>query len=91
MEADCLTGAEHYWSFMTNEVKHAEDKRGPVATGTTLGWVLSGSVDLGGTNDTLSNLSIAHVNFMQTDGLTTEASCPIIEQLPKFRILKVWV
>ena len=63
LEADCLIGADHYWSFMTNEVKCAEDRRGPVAIGTILAWVLSGPMDFGSTNDTLSNLSIAHVNF----------------------------
>ena len=84
LEVDCLVGADHYWSFMTNEVKHAEDKRGPVAIGTTLGWVLSGPMDLRGTNDTLSNLSVAHVNFTQTEDPTTEPSCPIREQLSKF-------
>ena len=69
---------------MTNEVKCAEDRRGPVAIDTTLWWVLSVPMDLGGTNDTSSNLSTAHVNFMQTEGLTMEASCPIKEQLSKF-------
>ena len=84
LEVDCLIGADHYWSFMTNEVKRAEDRRGPVAIGTTLGWVLSGPIDLGSTNDTSSNLSIAHVNFTQTEGSTTGASCSIREQLSKF-------
>ena len=84
LEVDCLIGADHYWSFMTNEVKRAEDRRGPVATGTTLGWVLSGPMDLGSTIDTSNNLSIAHVNFTQTQGPTTEASCSIREQLSKF-------
>ena len=84
LEADCLIGADHYWSLMTNEVKRAEDRRGPVAIGTTLGWVLSGPMDLGSTSDTSSNLSIAHVNFMQTEGSTTGASCSIREQLSKF-------
>ena len=74
LEVDCLIGAERYWSFMTNEVKRAEDRRGTVANGTTLGWVLSGPMDLGSTNDTSSNLSIAHVNFTQTEGPTTGAS-----------------
>ena len=69
---------------MTNQVKRAEDRRGPVAISTTLGWVLSGPMDLGSTNDTSSNLSIAHVNFTQTEGPTTEASCPIREQLSEF-------
>ena len=84
LEVDCLIGADHYWSFMTNEVKRVEDRRGPVAIGTTLGWVLSGPMDLGSTNDTSSNLSIAHVNFTQTEDPITRASCSIREQLSKF-------
>ena len=84
LEVYCLVGADHYWSFITNKVKRAEDKRGWVATGTTLEWVLSDPMDLEGTYDTLSNLYITHVNFTQTEGPTTEASCTIREQLSKF-------
>ena len=69
---------------MTNEFKSAEDRREPVATGRTLGWVLSGPMDLGSTNDTSSNLSKAHVNFTQTEGPTTGASRSIREHLSKF-------
>ena len=71
-------------SFMTNKIRHAEDKRRPLAIGTTVRWVLSGPMDLGGTNSTSHNLSIAHVNFVQTEGPTMEASSPITEQLSKF-------
>ena len=41
-------------------------------------------MDLGSTNDTSSNLSIAHVNFTRTECPTTGASCSIKEQLSKF-------
>ena len=40
-------------------------------------------MDLEGTNDTSSNLSVTHVNFTQSAGPTTEASCPVREQLSK--------
>ena len=36
---DILIGADHYWHFMTGEVKRRS--KGPAAIKTTLGWVLN--------------------------------------------------
>ena len=37
-----LIGLDHYWDFMTGETIHINN--GPVATRSTLGWVLSGPI-----------------------------------------------
>ena len=40
LEVDLLIGADHYWSFIENEVVRGE--HGPIALRTKLGYVLSG-------------------------------------------------
>ena len=43
-QIDVLIGADHYWNFMTGEVKRGS--KGPVAIKTILGWVLNGTFQL---------------------------------------------
>ena len=38
-QINILIGGDHYWVFMTGEVKHGSN--GPVAIKTILGWVLN--------------------------------------------------
>ena len=40
-QIDVLIRADHYWDFMTGEVKRGS--KGPVAIKTILGWVLNGT------------------------------------------------
>ena len=44
LQIDLLIGADFMWSFFTGVTKRAENKEGPVASCTILGWVLSGPV-----------------------------------------------
>ena len=46
METDLLIGLDHLWKFMQNAKREVEDKQGPVAIKTGLGWILSGPVEI---------------------------------------------
>ncbi|CAB4002376.1 Hypothetical predicted protein [Paramuricea clavata] len=44
MEIQLLIGADYMWSFFTGEIARGEQEIGPVASKTSLGWVLSGPI-----------------------------------------------
>ena len=58
-QIDVLIGADHYWNFMTGEVKRGS--KGPVAIKTILGWVLNGTFQLQSSSQTSVNLCDSHV------------------------------
>ena len=60
LEVYCMIGADHYWTVVTNEVKRGL-VAAPVAIRTTLGWVLSGPVNVISSPDTSVNLMSTHV------------------------------
>ena len=59
-EVDCMIGADYYWTVVTNEVKCGL-VAGPVVIRTTLGWVLSGPVNVGSSPDTSVHLASTDV------------------------------
>ena len=63
-QIDVLIGADHYWDFMTGEVKRGS--KGPVAIKTILGWVLNGTFQLQSSSQTSVNLCDSHVLKMST-------------------------
>ena len=54
-----LIGADHYWDFMTGEVKRGS--KGPVAIKIILGWVLNGTFQSQSSSQTSVNLCNSHV------------------------------
>ena len=46
METDLLIGLDHLYKFMQNAKREGEDKQGPVAIKTGLGWILSCPVEI---------------------------------------------
>ena len=58
-QIDVLIRADHYWDFMTGEVKHGS--KGPVAIKTILGWVLNGTFQSQSCSQTSANLCNSHV------------------------------
>ena len=58
-QIDVLIRADHYWDFMTGEVKHGS--KGPVAIKTILGWVLNGTFQSQSSSQTSVNLCNSHV------------------------------
>ena len=58
-QIDVLIGADHYWNFMTGEVKRGS--KGPVAIKTILGWVLNGTFQLQSSIQTCVDLCDSYV------------------------------
>ena len=58
-QIDVLIGADHYWNFMTGEVKLGS--KGPVAIKTILGWVLNGTFQSQSSIQTSVNLCDSYV------------------------------
>ena len=58
-QIDVLIGAEHYWGFMTREVKCGS--KDPAAIKTILGWVLNGTFQSQSSTQTSVNLCNSHV------------------------------
>ena len=59
LKIDMLIGNDFMWDYVGGDIIRGEDGRGPVAVGTTLGWVLSGSMM--GMEKSHTNLVSAHV------------------------------
>ena len=59
LQVDMLIGSDLYWQFVTGETIQAQ--QGPVAVGTTLGWVLSGPVMPAGSSVSLIAAHTLHV------------------------------
>ena len=85
MEIDLLIGLDHLWKFMKRE---AEDKQGPVAIKTGLGWILSGPVEVKHDKRLSSvNLVPTHV-FLRAD---CESTCePIANKSLEEQIQSLW-
>lgn len=60
MEIDLLIGADYTWSFFSGEVLRGENEYGPVASKTSLGWVLSGPIPQE------NKKKLSNVNFVST-------------------------
>ena len=80
LEVDCMIGADYYWTLVTDEVKRGLILS-PVAIRTTLGWVLSGPVNVGSSPDTSVHLTSTHVICKQAKSHQSliarlERSCP---------------
>ena len=58
MQVDLLVGSDFYWEFVTGETVRGDC--GPVAIGTTLGWVLSGPTGEAEGEGSSVNLTCAH-------------------------------
>ena len=58
-QIDVLIGAEHYWDFMTGEVKRGSED--PAAVKTILRWVLNGTFQSQSSCQTSVNLCNSHV------------------------------
>jgi hypothetical protein len=58
MEIQLLIGADYMWSFFTGEIARGEQEIVPVASKTSLGWVLSGSIS------TTKKQKLSNVNFV---------------------------
>lgn len=61
LEIDMLIGADFMWLFFTGETRRGENGEGPVASCTTLGWVLSGPVP-----SEKKGAQLSSVNFVST-------------------------
>ena len=59
LQIDVLIRADHYWHFMTEEVKHGS--KGPAAIKTIFGWVLNGTFQLQSSSQTSANLCNSYV------------------------------
>ena len=93
MQVDMLIGSDLYWRFVTGETVRGQD--GPVAVGMTLGWVLSGPVELPGPTVSLTITHSLHVegitnkeldanlrSFWELEslGIQSPANDPVIDQ-----------
>ena len=68
---DVLIGSDYYYSFITNIVKQPSVGRGPVATWTKIGWVLSGPItNSNGTSISPVNVSSEHAMLICYDDTT---------------------
>ena len=63
LHIDILIGCANYWDFMTGETKRGVS--GPVALGSTLGYILSGSVEK--KNDESTSMFTSHVSLCLGD------------------------
>ena len=64
LEVDVLIGSDHYWDLVTGAV--SKSTGGPTAIHTKLGWVLSGPIAVGGSNQCSTNLITTHVLRVDT-------------------------
>ena len=88
MEIDLLIGLDHLWKFMQNAKREAEDKQGPVAIKTGLGWILSGPVEIKHDKRLSSvNLVPTHVLFRADCESTCE---PIANKSLEEQIQSLW-
>ena len=65
LQVDMLIGSDLYWQFVTGEVVRGQE--GPVAVGTTLGWVLSGPAEL-----PEQTVSLAVTHTLHVGGITNK-------------------
>ena len=66
LEVDILIGSDNYWDLVTGAV--SKSTGGPTAIHTKLGWVLSGPVTVGNSNQCSMNLVTTHT--LRVDPLT---------------------
>ena len=66
LEVDMLIGSDYYWEFVTGETIRGPE--GPVAVGTTIGWVLSGPVEATGHHGSTVSLTTTHT--LRVEGVT---------------------
>lgn len=84
MEIDLLIGADNMWRFFTGKSKRGEQDNAPVASETTLGWVLSGPVP----SDKHNLLS--SVNFVSTHVLKATVEMDQNDILEREMVSKLW-
>ena len=70
LEIDLLFGCDFLWKFFTGITRRGDDNYGPVASETTLGWVLSGPLP------TDQKPTLSSVNFIATHALRVAAEVP---------------
>ena len=68
-QIDALIGADHYWDFMTGEVKRGS--KCPVAIKTILEWVLNETFQSQSSSQTSVNLCDSHV--LKTSAIEQES------------------
>jgi len=73
---DVLIGSDHYWKFVTGEIRQGE--QGPVAIRSKLGWLLSGSVD------SSHGVGLTHTNLTLTKECIPESHEPLQDVLCTF-------
>ena len=61
---DLLVGADHLWKFFTGRIQRGREINGPVASETTLGWVLSGPVPANNANR-LSSVNVVSTHVLK--------------------------
>ena len=70
-QIDALIGADHYWDFMTGEIKHGS--KGPAGIKTILGWVLNGTFQSQSSSQTSVSLCNSHV--LKISAIEQESIC----------------
>ena len=93
LQVDMLIGSDLYWQFVTGETVRGQE--GPVAVGTTLGWVLSGPAEPPGPTVSLAVTHTLHVggvtnkeldanlrSFWELEslGIQTPTTDPVLDQ-----------
>ena len=74
---DILIGQDHYWQFFKDKIIRSENKTGPVAMETKLGYVLSGPISQ--TNESATCSSTLSVHNLQ-----------ILNEISEERISDIW-
>ena len=82
LEVDVLIGSDYYWDLVTGAV--SKSTGGPTAIHTKLGWVLSGPIAVGDSNQCSTNLVTTHV--LRVDAQPD----PLNDQLRAFGSLNHW-
>jgi hypothetical protein len=65
-----LIDSDFHWQFVTGEM--IQGQSGPVAVGTTLGWVLSGPAEV--TGQQRSTVSLLTTHTPRVDGVTNKGT-----------------
>lgn len=71
---DVLIGADFMWSFFTGGTRRGENGQGPVASCTTLGWVLSGPVPSEKKSTQLSSANLVSAHLLKVSCQPKEES-----------------
>lgn len=88
VDVDILIGSDHMWEFLTGETKRGE--RGPIATKTEFGWVLSGPVEVKHAQTKLSSVNFVNTHVLRTSSAQMHVELEDDNSLLKEDIHKLW-